>query len=233
MNSTTKIIVGIFLTCFSLGVFAQKKTHTVGVFVTPQVSILDYKFNMDDVPDLKLAKANGYGISFSEGVFYQAKYNNLGFSIGLGYTKINNNNNLSFNSGDSTIHSKARVEKSFLSIPIAFFYDFYQKEKFSIGANVGLSIDYLTKSQQLTDYDDTYFYMETHKSTNFISRINLSAFAGIDFKWTFANGIGVSVTPTCSYIFTNTVPLARQVKENYLVERYVNVGIAGRFFYTF
>ena len=226
----TKIFLQVVVcVCMSLSVFAQNSTHTIGVFVTPQVSILDYKF--EPISGIRLANANGYGIGVSEGIFYQAKYNNLGFSIGLGFMKINNNVQFSFNVGDSTLQSKVRIEKSFLSIPVSFFYDFYQKDKFSIGANAGLSIDYLTKSQQFADYNGADYYENRAKTTGFFNRINLSTFAGIDFKWTFTNGIGISITPTCSYIFTNTAPFMRM--GNTIVERYVNVGIAGKFFYTF
>ena len=230
----TKIFLPIIIyVCLSLSVSAQNKTHTIGVFVTPQVSILDYQHNMEAIFDIRLTKINGYGISFSEGVFYQAKYNKLGFSIGLGFTKINNIVHASFNVGDSILQSKVRAEKSFLSIPVSFFYDFYQKDKFSIGANAGLSIDYLTKSLQISDYNGADYYENRARFADFFNRINLSAFAGIDFKWTFSNGIGISVTPTCSYIFTNIIPFMRHGNTNYIVERYVNVGIAGKFFYTF
>ena len=222
MNKATKIITGIFFLCLSLGVSAQT-THTIGVFCNPQLNVLDLKMQITNMPSLEKKT----GISLSEGLFYQAKFNNLGFSVGLGYTKINNN--YLFKGEPS--HLIGRKEKSFLSIPVSFFYDFYQKGIFSIGANAGLSIDYLLKDEHT---NPAYEILTSKPHTpKFGDRINLSAFAGIDFKWTFSNGIGIGITPNCSYIFTNTLTVERQMKSKNIIERYINIGMSAKFFYTF
>jgi len=234
MRKIVKITAIVSLLYFSLGVSAQNSTHTIGIFFTPQANIVDFNSN-GVLGEIKKVKSNG--ISLSEGIFYQVEYNDMGFLVGLGYMKMN-----------VTISYIAKSEcgrrsymlisntknKSFLSVPVSFFYDFYNKENYSIGANVGLSVDYLLRERKLLSDAKTPTF--DPRSSKFIDKINASAFIGIDMKWTFPNGLGFSLTPTCSYIFTNTLPTERQMKREKtkgVEERYVNIGLSGKLFYTF
>jgi hypothetical protein len=232
-SSFTFFVCILFLT----GAFAQNKTHTIGIYISPQANILDYKIDHSFLPGLQDVEVKGNGMCFSQGIYYQAKFNKLGLWVGLGYSKMNNYTQSSGILDDnSTMISNSKVEKSFLSIPVAFFYDFYQKNVFSIGANAGLSVECLVATKRYWK-DETGYYsgmiQQLPKITEgFVHRLNLSAFIGIDFKWTFVNGIGLSVTPTCSYYFTNTIPSERNIGGQYIKERYINVGIIGKIFYT-
>jgi hypothetical protein len=232
-----RICLSIVIVFCLTGIYAQEKKHSIGISITPQVNISNLR--VKDVSDFQ---REGIGSALSENIYYQLEYKNMGFRIGLGYTNMNYTYRylsrlsdyyvIDSITGLIEIEYKDRVERTVLNIPLSFFYDFYHRNRFSIGANAGIGIELFIKENRFFDNGITGWHTSLWRMPiPFFDRFNLSANVGIDFKWTFDNGLGLGITPTCSYFFTNMLS-RRMISDNHR-EHYWLPGIACKAFYTF
>jgi hypothetical protein len=231
-----RICLSIVIVFCLTGIYAQEKKHSIGISITPQVNISNLRQKVDPALQMEKGKWTGTGGALSENIYYQLQYKNLGFRIGLGYTNMNYTYRYPSRLSDyygvymmETTEYEDRTEITFISLPLSFFYDFYHKNRFSIGANAGIGVEFLATENKF-DYHGGYHIPLWRSRGLFFSRLNLSAIVGLDFIWTFDNGLGLGITPSCSYFLINTI---RGMVSKSHSEHYWLPGIACKAFYTF
>jgi hypothetical protein len=237
-----RVCLSIVIVFCLTGIYAQEKKHSIGISVTPQINISKFKQKGFYTLPIEKDKLTGTGGALSENIYYQLQYKSLGFRIGFGYSNINFTYKYVFNAIGmqgrylGAVEIKDRTERTFLSIPLSFFYDFYQKNKFGIDANAGIGVEFLVTENRFSNSEIGYsgdYIPWWRMAESFFSIFNLSANVGIDFKWTFDNGLGLGITPTCSYFFTNTISDLKFSDNIGFSEHYWLPGIACKAFYTF